>query len=107
MDSVRAAAILQSVFAPLDVPIAFRLWDGTTVQAGADDAPVTVVFRSPRMFRRLLLHPTSRRFGEAFIAGNIDIEGDVFAATAVGNRLEQLRLPLGTRLALLGSLLRP
>ena len=89
------------------MPIAFRLWDGTTVQAGVDDAPVTVVFRSPRMFRRLLLHPTSRRFGEAFIAGNIDIEGDVFAATAVGNRLEQLRLPLGTRLALLGSLLRP
>jgi len=95
------------VFAPLVVPIAFRLWDGTTVQAGKNDAPVTVVIRSPRTFRRLLLRPTSLRFGEAYIAGDVDIEGNVFAATAVGNRLEQLRLPLGTRLALLASLLRP
>ncbi|TMA39141.1 MAG: hypothetical protein E6J79_04370 [Deltaproteobacteria bacterium] len=105
--AARAAGVLAQVFLPLDVPIAFRLWDGTTTRVGPDDGGLTIVFHSRRAFRRLLLRPTSLRFGEAFIAGEVDIEGDVFAAAVAGNRLEQLRLPLGTRLALIASLLRP
>ena len=105
--AARAAGVLARVFRPLGVPIAFRLWDGTTTRVGPDGGGVIIVFHSRRVFRRLLLRPTSRRFGEAFIAGELDIEGDVFAAAVAGNRLEQLRLPLGTRLALLASLLRP
>ena len=105
--AARAAGVLAQVFLPLDVPMAFRLWDGTTTRVGRDRSGFTLVFHSRRAFRRLLLRPTSLRFGEAFVAGEVDIEGDLFAAAAVGNRLEHLRLPVGTRLALLGSLLRP
>src|SRR5213594_1707288 len=109
MDAIaaRAAGVPRRVFAPLDVPITFRLWDGTAVRVGQGDGGFTVVFHSRRVFWNLLLRPTSLRFGEAFIAGEVDIEGDVFAAAVAGNRLEQLRLPLGTRLALIASLLRP
>ena len=105
--AARAARVLARVFVPLDVPIAFRLWDGTTTRVGPDDVGFTIVFHSRRAFRRLLLRPTSLRFGEAFIAGEVDFEGDLFAVAVAANRLEQLRLPLGARLAVLGSLLRP
>jgi len=105
--AARAAGVLAQVFLPLEVPIAFRLWDGTTTRVGPDESRLTLVFHSRRAFRRLLLRPTSLRFGEAFIAGEVDIEGDVLAAAVAGNRLERLRLPLGTRLALIASLLRP
>ena len=109
MDAIaaRAVRVLTRVFAPLDVPITFRLWDGTTARVGQGDGGFTVVLHSRRIFRRLMLRPTSLRFGEAFIAGEVDIEGDLFAAAVAANRLERLRLPPGTRLALLGSLVLP
>ena len=103
--AARAAGVLRRVFAPLDVPITFRLWDGTTARVGQGDGGFTVVLHSRRIFWRLMLRPTSRRFGEAFIAGEADIEGDIFSVAAAANRLEALRLPLGTRLALLASLI--
>ena len=109
MDAIaaRAAGVLTRVFARLDVPIAFRLWDGTTARVGHGDGGFTIVFHSRSAFRRLLLRPTSLRFGEAFIGGEVDIEGDLFAAAVAANRLERLRLPLAKRLALLGSLVLP
>jgi cyclopropane-fatty-acyl-phospholipid synthase len=100
-----AATLLERLFAPLPAPLAFRLWDGTTVRVGAPgSAPCTVVFRSPAVFRRLLRRPTPLAFGEAFICEEIDIEGDMFGAMAIANDLEKLRVPLRTRLATLARL---
>lgn len=102
-----AARLLERVFAPVEVPLAFRLWDGTSVHAGAPGpAGFTVVFHSPQAFRRCLRRPDSLTFGEAFIGGDIDIEGDVFAAMAAAAPLEGLRLSPRTRLAALATLLR-
>ncbi|HZP39985.1 MAG TPA: hypothetical protein VFD84_00585 [Candidatus Binatia bacterium] len=109
-DPIRsAAALLERIFAPLPVPLGFRLWDGTSVRVGAPgpDPPCTVVFRSPRVFRRLLRRPTPLAFGEAFVGEDIDIEGDIFAAMAVANAVERLRIPLRTRLATLVRLATP
>ena len=105
--TVPAVRLLTRVFASVPVPLAFRLWDGTTARVGAHgESPFTVVFRSRRAFRRLLRRPTPLRFGEAFIGEQIDIEGDVFAAMAAANPIEHLRLPLRTRLGVLAGLLR-
>ena len=106
MRSPTAVRLLRRVFAGLDAPLTFRLWDGTTTRVGTGDAPFAVVFRSREVFRRILLRPTPLRFGEAYIGGKIDIEGDVFAAMRAANEIEQLRVPLGTRLAVLAGLLR-
>ena len=102
-----AARLLERVFAPVEVPLSFRLWTGVTVPAGAPGpARFTVVFHSPRAFRRCLRHPDTLTFGEAFIDGDIDIEGDIFAAMEAATPVERLRLPVGTRLAALATLLR-
>ena len=73
---------------------------------GTGDSGFAVVFRSRGAFRRILRHPTALRFGEAYIRGDIDIEGDLFAAMGAANAIERLRVPLGTRLAVLAGLLR-
>ncbi len=104
--AARAAALLRRIFATLDVPLAFRLWDGTDVPVGAaGESPCTVVLRSPGVARRLLLRPSMLRFGEAFIDGEVDIEGDVFAAMDVGGHIETMHVPLSTALQALPRVL--
>jgi cyclopropane-fatty-acyl-phospholipid synthase len=105
--STTAAGLLGRVFEALPVPLTFRLWDGTAVPVGPRGrSACAVVFRSPRVLRRLLRRPTPLRFGEAFVAGEIDIEGDLFAAVEAANHVERLRVPLATRLAVLAGLWR-
>jgi len=106
MASATAARVLRRVFAGVHAPITFRLWDGTTARVGTGEAPFAVVFRSRPVFRRILFRPTPLRFGEAYIAGQLDIEGDLFAAMRAATEIERLRVSLATRLAVLGSLLR-
>ena len=103
-----AARLLRRVFAGVQTPIHFRLWDGTDAPVGGHADPgFAIVFRSRPVFRRILRNPTPLQFGEAYIAGEIDIEGDVFAAMRAANEVENLRVPLGTRVAVLAALLRP
>ena len=101
-----AARLLRRIFATLPSPISFRLWDGTTARGGArGECPFAVTFRSPGAFRRIARRPTPLRFGEAYIAGDVDIDGDIFAAMRVANDIEALRVPLATKLAVLAGLL--
>ena len=39
----------------------------------------TIVVRSQRALKNLLLRPTETTLGEAFVQSDIDVEGDVFA----------------------------
>jgi cyclopropane-fatty-acyl-phospholipid synthase len=101
-----ATRLVRLAFGDLGVPFAVRLWDGTLV-APANAVPrVTLAFRSRRTFRRLLARPTPLRFGEAFIASEIDLEGDLFEALRATHRLEDARWPLGRRLAMWRAWLR-
>jgi cyclopropane-fatty-acyl-phospholipid synthase len=101
-----AVGLLTRVFAGLDVPLTFRLWDGTDTHVGAPgESACAIVFRSAPVFRRILRRPTPLRFGEAFIAGDIDIEGDLFAAMEVASHVERLRVPFGTRLSVIARML--
>ena len=101
-----AARLVRLAFGGLDVPLAVRLWDGTLVAPAASAPRVTLAFRSRRSFRRLLARPTPLRFGEAFIASEVDLDGDVFEALRATHRLEDARWPLRTRLAMWGAWLR-
>lgn len=76
------------------LPIQVIAWDGSSV--GPSDAPAFVI-RHRRALRRLLWKPGEMGLVRAYIAGELDIEGDVFAALravqeVMRSRTESIRL---------------
>ncbi|MEU3184321.1 cyclopropane-fatty-acyl-phospholipid synthase family protein [Streptomyces sp. NPDC006923] len=65
--------------APL--PVRIRAWDGS--ESGPPDAP-TLIIRNRRALRRLLWKPGELGLARAWVSGEIDVEGDLYAV------LEQL-----------------
>jgi cyclopropane-fatty-acyl-phospholipid synthase len=59
------------------LPVHLTAWDGSA--AGPADAP-HVVLRSPRALRRLLRHPGELGAAQAYVTGELDVEGDLNAA---------------------------
>ncbi len=59
------------------LPVRICAWDGSEI--GPPDAPAFVV-NSRRALRRLLWKPGELGLARAYVAGELDIEGDVFAA---------------------------
>ena len=88
-----AAATLQAVLAaffPKGVPIRFSFWDGSEAGPASDESRAIV--RSPEALKRLLWAPGELGVARAFVAGDIDIEGDIFTVLralhdAMSNRL--------------------
>jgi cyclopropane-fatty-acyl-phospholipid synthase len=73
---------------PDRMPVRFRFWDGSVV--GAEDGAGTVEVRSPRALRRLLWAPGELGVARAFVAGDLDVDGDLLpvlgALTEAGRR---------------------
>ncbi|POX50533.1 SAM-dependent methyltransferase [Streptomyces sp. Ru71] len=65
----------QLLGAPL--PVRIRAWDGS--QAGPPGAPALVV-HNRRALRRLLFKPGELGLARAWVAGDLDIEGDLYTA---------------------------
>ncbi|WP_328339573.1 cyclopropane-fatty-acyl-phospholipid synthase family protein [Streptomyces violaceus] len=73
-----AAQRLQGLFTQLlgaPPPVRVRAWDGS--QAGPPGAP-TLVVRNRRALRRLLFKPGELGLARAWVAGDLDIEGDLY-----------------------------
>jgi cyclopropane-fatty-acyl-phospholipid synthase len=60
---------------PARWPVAVRLWDGTRL--GPEDSDCTVVLPHDWSLRSLLWPPTEVNAGEAYIFGDVDVEGNV------------------------------
>ncbi|MCX6464359.1 MAG: cyclopropane-fatty-acyl-phospholipid synthase [Pseudonocardiales bacterium] len=112
-----AGLVERLIGAPL--PIRLRAWDGS--EAGAPDGPVAIV-RHRRALRRLLWNPGELGLARAFVAGELDVEGDVaeglsrFWKLARAQNLGSLRLTtadkldaakLAARLGILGPRPKP
>jgi cyclopropane-fatty-acyl-phospholipid synthase len=106
----RLAQAFGAVLGTTELPVRLRGWDGSIT--GPDGAPVLAV-RSRRALRRMLWSPGQVGLGRAYVAGEIDMEDDVFATFAalrtVG-RLNQRRRPAPPswreRVSLLGTAVR-
>ncbi|PVE07558.1 SAM-dependent methyltransferase [Streptomyces scopuliridis] len=61
--------------APL--PVRIRAWDGS--ESGPPDAPALII-RNRRALRRLLWKPGELGLARAWVAGEIDVEGDLYEA---------------------------
>ncbi len=88
---MRVANLIESMLGD-DLPIAFRAYDGSA--AGPTGAPATLVLRSPDALRRIVTAPGELGIGRAYVAGDIDLEGDVFAALELRHRMPKLKLTL-------------
>ena len=83
------ARALEAVLGP-DLPIAVRAYDGSRL--GPADATATLLVRSPVVFRRLITAPGELGLGRAYVAGELDVEGDLYAAlAALRDRFPDLR----------------
>ena len=73
--AARIAAALGTVLGAAESPWRLRAWDGS--EAGPPGAPVLSI-RSPQAVRRLAWAPGELGLVRAYVAGEIDLEGDVF-----------------------------
>ncbi|MCT9091895.1 class I SAM-dependent methyltransferase [Streptomyces sp. ASQP_92] len=73
--ALRLTALAEDVLGEA-LPIRIRAWDGS--EAGPPGAPVLVV-RHRRALRRLLWKPGELGLARAWVAGELDVEGDLYA----------------------------
>ena len=99
-----AADVLRDLIAGLlggARPVRIRCWDDC--ELGPPDSDVTILVRSPDALRRLLWAPNELGLGRAYVAGDLDIDGDVYALLQLRDRLgdeaagEEIRLDLGPK----------
>jgi cyclopropane-fatty-acyl-phospholipid synthase len=93
-----------------DLPIGLEAYDGS--HAGPDHPAATLVVRSPDAVRRLATAPGDLGFGRAYVAGDLDIEGDLFAALELRRRFNGFHIsrdqwPNALKLAGAAGLHRP
>lgn len=106
-----ASALLKHLFRSFDGSLAMRLWNGATLRLGADAAhetepPFTLVCRSPSVVRAMVLGRDPLRLVDAYFRGDVDIEGDFFAALELKDHVHSIRLSFHDRLGALLAVLR-
>jgi cyclopropane-fatty-acyl-phospholipid synthase len=106
-----ASDLLNRLFRGFNGSLALRLWNGTTLSvgnAGHDSSrpPFTLVCRHPSVVRSMVLGRDPLRLAEAYFRGEIDIEGDFFAALGLKDHLHSIRMSTLERVGAVFSALR-
>jgi cyclopropane-fatty-acyl-phospholipid synthase len=84
---LRTRRFLDALFGPLDGRrFAVRYWDGL-VDAPEGPSDFTLVLCRPDALRRMLLPPSELSLGEAYIRGDVDVEGNLEQAIGLGKGL--------------------
>ncbi|MEJ2202424.1 MAG: hypothetical protein P8X63_15630, partial [Desulfuromonadaceae bacterium] len=58
-------------------PFAIRLWDGSQWRHGSEPPLFTLDIKHPLALRSLFWRPTELSLGEAFVADDFDVQGDL------------------------------
>lgn len=83
------AELIERVVGPAP-PVRFEAYDGSRI--GPADAPATVVLRSPDALRRIIQSPGELGLGRAYVAGDADIEGDLYSVLHLKEQLPSIKL---------------
>ena len=70
------------------LPLRIRCWDGS--ESGDHNSDATIVFRNPRALRRLLWAPNELGLVRAYVSGDLDFEGDIFAILDLPDVIERV-----------------
>jgi cyclopropane-fatty-acyl-phospholipid synthase len=106
-----ASGLLTRLFYRLPFKLTLRLWNGAAVQVGAGDSaaresPFALVFRNPEVVCSAVLGRDPLRLAEAYFRGDLDIEGDFFAALELKDHLQTLQLSVGEQIGAAATALR-
>lgn len=96
MASSSAAAALEPLFRGLlgdNPPVRFVVWDGS--ELGRADAPALIRVHRPDALRRILYSPNELGIARAYVAGDLDLEGDLDIALEAlwSAHPDQFRIP--------------
>ena len=102
----QTASLLTRLFRSFDGSLALRLWNGTTLTLGkgaaqATEPPFTLVCHHPGFVRSMVFGRDPLRLAQAYFQGDIDVEGDFFAALNLKNHLNAIRLSFSDRVGAL------
>ncbi len=89
-------------FAGPDAPVEFTAYDGG--HAGAAGSPVKVTVRSPAAVAYLAQAPGALGLARAYVAGHLDIEGDMYEALSRMAKARNTSLTVAEKLRLLQAL---
>jgi cyclopropane-fatty-acyl-phospholipid synthase len=83
-------------------PVRFEFWDGSF--AGPQEGSNVVRVQSPHALRRMMWSPGELGLGRAYVAGDLDVQGDVFTVlrTLQGAASNDAQLGLGAAVSALG-----
>src|SRR5260370_8484380 len=97
-----ASDLVTRLFRRLRMGLTPGLWNGATVRVGADsgaqEPPFELVFRNPEVVCSAVLGRDPLRLAEAYFRGDLDIEGDFFAALALKDHLQGLQMSIGEQI---------
>lgn len=102
---LRAYKILTILFNGYRGPTSIGLWDGSEVNSGAHTR-CSLSFRHPAALRELLLKRDLLKLAEAYLGGDIEVEGDIESLFDIVPWLQDLQLPLRQKLRMLTGALR-
>jgi len=88
--------VVAAIFGPTsERGFAVGYWDGTFEPAGKTSSPeFSIAFQRPGALRRMLLPPSELSIVEAFLDGDVDIEGNIEAAIHLGDTIgDRLQSP--------------
>lgn len=90
-----ARSVVAELFgSPAERAFAVRYWTGLVEEPRATAPRFTMVIRRPGALRRILLPPSELALAEAYLRDDLDVEGDLVAASTIGDHLaERLRSP--------------
>jgi cyclopropane-fatty-acyl-phospholipid synthase len=89
-------------FAGPDAPVEFVAYDGS--RAGAAGSPVKVTVRSPVAVAYLAQAPGGLGLARAYVAGHLDVEGDMYEALARMTKTQNISMTTAEKLRLLRAL---
>jgi len=72
------------------LPLAVEAYDGS--RAGPADAPATVVVTSPDALRRIVTAPGELGIARAYVSGDLELKGSIWALLDLRDRLPNVRL---------------
>ena len=107
----QTAALLSRVFRSFNGVLPLRLWSGITLRLGTPTADAkeprfTLVCRNPKVIGAMVFGRDRLRLAEAYFRGDLDVEGDIFAALSLKDHLNNIRLSVRDRCATVLSAMR-